>query len=112
MSEQTNVNRHWHARSESYTGGDSLATALLNDWVLCGVVSEEKWGRTHRCVIIHHFELIRDQETVVMAVISNPWIERFIASLDPAMVHRVQCELSDPLQLIFTWQKIDSSEVP
>jgi hypothetical protein len=78
--EYMKVVRHWHAPSEKYTGGDSLLTALYKGWTLNNVVySEAHWYAGTRCVIVYYFELTRGAETVVMPVITNPYVERLIA---------------------------------
>jgi hypothetical protein len=74
------VVRHWHAPSEKYTGGDSLLTALYQGWTISNIVySEAHWYAGTRCVIVYYFELTREGVTVVMPVITNPYVERLIA---------------------------------
>ncbi|MEO8612735.1 MAG: hypothetical protein ABI690_32880 [Chloroflexota bacterium] len=72
--------RHWHAESEHYTGGDSLATALYLGWVIDGAVRlEEFWYAGTRRVALYYFDLIRDEEKMTMPVIGNPYIDQLIA---------------------------------
>ncbi len=74
------VYRHWHARSQKYAGGDSLATALYLGWELKPVVfTELHWFSGARHTTIFHFELVRDGETQSMSVIATPYVERLIA---------------------------------
>jgi hypothetical protein len=72
--------RHWHAESEKYAGGDSLATHMYLGWIVGEVVElEERWSAGTRRVAIYHFELNRDGETITMPVIGNPYVDQVIA---------------------------------
>ncbi len=71
--------RHWHAQSEPYGGGDSLTTALYLGWTMGDVVYlEEHWLAGTRRVSVYHFELMRDNVSMIMPVIGNPYIDRLI----------------------------------
>jgi hypothetical protein len=73
--------RHWHAPSEKYAGGDSLATALFLGWTMGDIVRlEEHWYAGTRRVAVYHFELMRDNQTVVMPVLCNPYVDSLIAN--------------------------------
>jgi hypothetical protein len=73
------VNRHWSSVSENYAGGDSLLTALEQGWEVSDTVYfEEIWYAGSRQVMLYHVELNRDGETVVMPVLSNPYIRRLL----------------------------------
>ena len=77
--EYMQVIRHWHDGSEKYAGGDCLLTALYNGFEPDGsVYREEHWKSGARCVVVYYFELSRRGEKMVMPVISNPFVERFI----------------------------------
>lgn len=72
--------RHWHAESEQYTGGDSLATAIYLGWTIDGVVRlEEFWYAGTRRVALYYFDLIRDEEKMTMPVVGNPYVDQLIA---------------------------------
>jgi hypothetical protein len=73
------IYRHWHSDSEKFTGGDSLATALLLGWSVRDVVFLDRYRfNGTRRVNVYHFELLRGDEVMRMAVISNPYVERLI----------------------------------
>ena len=75
----TATDRHWHAGSESYTGGDSLLTALRNGWSLLNLAYEQNLDlRGGRSVCVYYFQLIRSSERIVMPIIENPFIERLL----------------------------------
>jgi hypothetical protein len=72
--------RHWHAASEKYAGGDSLATYIYLGWELGKVVQlEERWYAGTRRVAVYHFELTLKDETINMPVIANPYVDQIIA---------------------------------
>ena len=74
--------RHWHAESEVYAGGDSLATALFLGWTASDIVNlEEHWYAGTRRVAVYYFELLRDTEKITMPVICNPYVDRLISTL-------------------------------
>jgi hypothetical protein len=75
--EYMDVLRHWSPRSEKYSGGDSLLTALYNGWELNETIYvEEAWHTGMRHAPLYHFELERDGETETMVVIDNPYVWR------------------------------------
>ena len=74
------IYRHWHAESEKYAGGDSLATALFLGWTVDEAVQlEERWYAGTRRVAVYYFDLIRDGEQMTMPVIGNPYVDQLIA---------------------------------
>lgn len=79
MIEDIDIYRHWHPGSEKYGGGDSLATAVYMGWKTREIVYREEHWRAGRCSMTYHFTLERDDETMVMPVISNPYVRRFIS---------------------------------
>ncbi len=77
--EYLQVIHHWHPGSEKYAGGDCLLTALYEGYEPeAWVYREEHWRGASRCVVVYYFELTRADETMVMPVICNPYVERFI----------------------------------
>jgi hypothetical protein len=79
--------RHWHGESEKYAGGDSLATFVYLGWQLGKVVQlEERWYAGTRRVAVYYFELTRDDETITMPVIGNPYVDQVVAKAALQMV--------------------------
>jgi hypothetical protein len=81
MHPSTKAGRHWHPGSEKYTGADRLVAALIDGWEISKVSLQDHWLRGIRKVTVYHFELKRNNETVVMSVTANPYVERFVAQL-------------------------------
>lgn len=75
--------RHWHAKSERFAGGDCLATAIMKGWTLKKpVIMDVYWCMGSRQVNVYHCDLIRDEETMHMPVLGNPYMDRLIHELD------------------------------
>ncbi len=76
------LNRHWCPRSEPYAGGDCLLTALERGWH----ITQYSLDTTQHCltqrVTLHVFELQSGDETIVMRVIANPYVDRLIDRLN------------------------------
>lgn len=72
--------QHWCPKSESYTGADSLMSALDSGWL----VDDTVYKQVHelgagRIVNIFHVRLRRGDEARTMRVSGNPFILRFFA---------------------------------
>jgi len=76
--EYIDVTRHWCPRSERYAGGDALITFLSDGWAMSDQVYREEHWNSGRVVNVYYFELKRDDETIMMAVIANPFVDRLV----------------------------------
>lgn len=72
------TSQHWHSSSESFAGGDNLLTALEKNWKIDACRLTRHWYAGMRSVRLYEFTLIKDGDTIVMPVLDNPYIERFI----------------------------------
>jgi len=70
--------QHWHPGSESFAGGDHLTTALENKWQIVKCALTKHWYAGMRSVRVYEFTITKDERTVVMPVLDNPYVERFI----------------------------------
>lgn len=72
--------QHWCPQSEQFAGGDHLISALREGWRLEEpmVYAEQDWKSGSRPVTIYHFVLINNDEMMILPVINNPYIERYI----------------------------------
>ncbi len=85
--EDVDIYRHWHAPSEHFAGGDSLATLLLTGWTLKkAVFMDTYWLAGTRQVRVFHFEVSRDDTSVSIPVLGNPYIDRLINQFDLRVV--------------------------
>ena len=73
------VDRHWSPESEKYAGGDALVTLLIQGWeIKAPVVCETYWHGGARPTDIYHMHLVRDNQTMSLAVLVNPYIRRLV----------------------------------
>lgn len=80
------IKRYWSDTSQRYAGGDHLLTALQRGWVMGDVVYEQRvWHGGSRLVIIYHIDLTRESETMIMPVVTTPFIRR--------MIRRMGCKI-------------------
>ena len=71
--------RHWSPISEKYAGADCLVTAVRDGWRVVGEVYVENfWHAGTRLTSVYHVKLVRENETLLMPVISNPYARRLI----------------------------------
>ncbi len=71
--------RHWSASSQAYAPADVLMRYLAEDWTISPIVGlEEHWHAGARRVDVYHFELIKDEESLVLPVQSNPVVRRLL----------------------------------
>lgn len=73
------TSQHWSYSSERFAGGDNLLTALSRGWEIEETVHLKRhWFAGMRGIEIFHFTIQRDDITQTMAVVSNPYVYRFI----------------------------------
>jgi hypothetical protein len=56
---------------------------------------EEYWHAGVRSVLVYHFELTLDGETMIMPVIRNPYVNRIVREM-PATLVPVVADTEDP----------------
>jgi hypothetical protein len=76
--EDIHIYRHWHAGSEKYASGASLATAIYLGWTMNEIVYREEHWRAGRCSSVYHVTLGRGSEIMKMPVIANPYVTRLL----------------------------------
>jgi hypothetical protein len=72
------TSQYWHPKSEHFAGGDNLITAIDRGWAVQKCVLVQHWYAGMRSVKVYEFTLQRGENTMLMPVISNPYVERFI----------------------------------
>jgi len=71
--------RHWSPSSQTYAPADVLLHYLADGWQISPVVGlEEHWHAGVRRVDVYHFELVKDGQTQILPVQSNPVVRRLI----------------------------------
>lgn len=71
------TSQYWNPR-EGFAGGDHLLTALQAGWDVATCQEQLVWYTGARCVSVYHFTLERRGETMVMPVVNNPYVDRFL----------------------------------
>lgn len=76
----TEQNQYWCPDSEEYASASQLLSALREGWMLAlpGVSARQVWKGGSQPRIIYDFTLNRDEQLMVMPILSNPFIERFL----------------------------------
>lgn len=72
------TSQHWHPKSANFAGGDNLITAVEHGWEVNECILVQHWYAGMRSVKIYEFTLHRGEASMLMPVISNPYVERFI----------------------------------
>ncbi len=71
--------RHWSPTSQTYAPADVLLRFLAEGWLVSPIVGlEEHWHAGVRRVDVYHFELTRDEQSLVLPVQSNPVVRRLM----------------------------------
>lgn len=68
-------NRHWSASSETFTGADSLITAVKRDYIIIACEPQSHACKT-QTVTVYVFTLEKDGEKLTMPVIANPYADQ------------------------------------
>lgn len=72
------TSQHWHPSSENFAGGDHLITALEKGWIIEKCELVKHWYAGMRSVRIYEFTMNKDDRTILMPVLDNPYVERFV----------------------------------
>lgn len=73
---------HWCPQSQRFAGGDALLTYLDEGWEIGTKVFYEEFGQTGgRQIVVYYFELHRDNQTIRMPVITNPYVLRLVQNM-------------------------------
>jgi hypothetical protein len=71
--------RHWSPSSQAYAPADVLVRYMAEDWTVSPIVGlEEHWHAGSRRVDVYHFELTKDNQSLVLPVQSNPIVRRLL----------------------------------
>ncbi|MGB7340876.1 MAG: hypothetical protein WBC91_18410 [Phototrophicaceae bacterium] len=80
------TSQHWHPDSEVFAGGDNLITAIAKQWEIESCKLVRHWYAGMRSVRLYEFTLTKDDRTVIMPVLDNPYIERFVKDQNIALI--------------------------
>jgi hypothetical protein len=80
------TSQHWNPSSARFAGADNLLTAMDQGWEISECVQVTHWYAGMRSVRIYEFQLHRGDEKMMMPVIDNPYVERFVIEEEIQMV--------------------------
>ena len=81
--------QHWSADSEAYAAASQLLSALRDGWMLAlpQVCARQIWNSGSRPRTVYDFTLARAGQLMIMPVLSNPFVERFILQEGIQAIH-------------------------
>lgn len=82
------TSQYWHPKSELFAGGDNLITAVERGWIVEQCVLIHHWYAGMRSVKIYEFTLQRGEDSMIMPVISNPYVARFIKEEEIQLIEK------------------------
>ncbi|MCY3573708.1 MAG: hypothetical protein OXG92_13060 [Chloroflexi bacterium] len=76
--------RYWSPESENYAAASQLISALRAGWRLAlpQARAHEIWNGGSRARTIYEFTLIRGSRLMIMPVLANPFVERYLIQND------------------------------
>ena len=85
----TESNQYWCPDSETYAAASHLLSALRDDWSLAlpRVRARQTWNSGSRARTLYEFTLLRGSQLMIMPVLSNPFIERYLVQNDIRVIH-------------------------
>ncbi len=73
------TNRHWCPQSETFTGADSLLTAVDEGWVIHQDILLRTYNLRSSCVTtVYSFYLQRESNVALINVVANPFVHQLI----------------------------------
>lgn len=84
------TSQHWDPKSEKFAGADHLLTAMHNGWEVGQCVQRTHWYGEQRAVTVYEFHLMRNGKHIVMPVLSNPYVARFIQDTNLEVVQAAE----------------------
>lgn len=92
--------RHWSMDSESYSGGDALLGALDEGWKMIKSHQVTYAARSGRPMIVYVLWLERNNQIVVMRLVANPFITRFLDADQHMAIETLQHEAKKRLMAV------------
>ncbi len=95
----TEVDQYWSPASEEYAAASQLISAMRSGWILAlpRVSARQVWHSGSRPTTIYDFTLVRGSQLIIMPVLSNPYIERFIVTHDIRVIYEAASAVASPV---------------
>ena len=90
----TESGQYWSPASEDYAAASQLVTAMRSGWILAlpRVSARQIWHSGSRPSTVYEFTLMRGSRLMIMPVLSNPFVERFLVQHDIRIIYDVSPE--------------------
>ena len=87
----TESDQYWSPASEEYAAASQLVTAMRAGWILAlpRVSARQIWHSGSRPTTVYEFTLMRGSRLMIMPVLSNPFVERFLVKQDIRIIYDV-----------------------
>ncbi|MCY4061009.1 MAG: hypothetical protein OXG53_01435 [Chloroflexi bacterium] len=87
----TEGDQYWSPESEEYAAASQLISIMREGWILAlpRVSARQVWNSGSRPRTVYDFTLMRGSQLMIMPVLSNPYIERYIIQNDIRIIFDV-----------------------
>ena len=87
----TECDQYWSPESEDYAAASQLITVLREGWILAlpRVSARQVWNSGSRPRTVYDFTLMRGSQLMIMPVLSNPFIERYLIQNDIRIIYDI-----------------------
>jgi len=87
----TEGGQYWSADSEEYAAASQLIAIMRDGWDLAlpRVSARLVWNGGSRSRTVYDFTLMRGSQLMIMPVLSNPYIERYIIQNDIRVIYDI-----------------------
>ncbi len=81
--------QYWSPESEKYAAGSHLISALRAGWLLAmpRVRARQIWNSGSRARMLYEFTLVRGSQLMIMPVLTNPFVERYLMQNDIRVIY-------------------------
>lgn len=90
----TESDQYWCPQSEEYAAASQLISALRAGWSLSlpRVLARQIWNSGSRPRTVYEFTLMRGSQLMIMPVLTNPFVERYLVRHDIRIIYDVDGE--------------------
>lgn len=95
----TEADQHWSPASEDYAAASQFISALRAGWIMAlpRVSARQIWHSGSRPTTIYDFTLVRGSQLIIMPVLSNPYIERYLVTHDIRVIYEAAQTVPSPV---------------
>ena len=85
----TECDQYWSPDSEEFAAASQLISTMRDGWILAlpRVSARQVWHGGSRPRTVYDFTLVRGSQLMIMPVLSNPYIERYIIQHDIRIIY-------------------------